>query len=341
MPRTPIVPRIAAYSLFVVVGACSSANLPTRTAADPLAPFARMFPGEWQMTVASGTSSFRTWHRGPSQHSLRIVTDGVDAMGEPWRELEVLYWHPGRQRICLLGWSSFSRGVAEAEIQFVGETVQFDIALHQLRGRRTLRSLWTFTGPDSYHAALLEAPPGPLAAFEPLVEWDLHRRQPPNPARSLAVEGLDEPVGHLGPLRQLLGTWQERPDPTQGAVSPVQVACEWMPLADVIQARVTGPSELGVGHMLDLFLYHHTGTGRLRCLAVSNDGHVHEGDVHVVAGAGVEISLQSHGPDRVLAHVVRIDFGEAGNVRQQVWRVEGDQRRLVHDRRFTRVDPRR
>lgn len=353
MPRTPIATLLTAGSLLVVLGACSSANhptaptstpTPTPTPADPLASFARMFPGEWQMTVASGTSSFRTWHRGPSLHSLRIVTDGVSASGEPWRELEVLYWHPTRQRICLLGWSSYARGVAEAEVRFVGETVQFDTALHQLRGRRTMRSLWTFSGPDTYHWELLEARPGPLAAFEPLAAWDLHRRQSPQPARSLAVAGLDEPVGYLGPLRQLLGSWLERPDQAgdqaEAGAAPMHVACEWMPLADVIQMRVTGASGAGAAHLLDVFLYHHTGSGRLRCFAVSHGGHVHEGDVQVVEGGGVQIDLQSHGPDRVLTHAVRLDFGVAGALHQQVWRVDGDQRQLVHDRHFAKVDPR-
>ena len=352
MPRMPIERRLAVWSLPIVLGACSSAKdqslassapppAATPDGDDPLAGFARMFPGEWQMTVASGTSMFRTWHRGPSRHSLRVVTDGVGAGGEPWRELEVLYWHPGRQRICSLHWSCYARGVAAAEVRWIGETVQFDSDLHQLRGRRTLRSLWTFTGPDTYHAALLEALPSPAATFTPLAEWDLHRRQPPDPARSLAVDGVDEPSGLLGPLRHLLGPWQERTDPANVAASPLRVACEWMPLADVIQARVAASSQAGDVPLLDLFLYHHTGTGRLRCFAVDNRGHVHEGDLHVADGGGVQIDLQSHGPDGVLGHVVRLDFDAAGAMHQRVWRVDGDRRRLVQDRHFTRSGPRR
>ena len=77
--------------------------------ASPMASFARMVSGEWRMTALSGTSTFDTWDWGPGKHSMRVMTDGSGAAGEPWRELQVFYWHPGRKQVCLLGLSPFAR----------------------------------------------------------------------------------------------------------------------------------------------------------------------------------------------------------------------------------------
>ena len=337
--------RIALSSLFVLV-ACSSAPDHGITDQDPppaapsldqgpLAGFARMFPGEWMVTFASGTSMFRTWQLGPSQHSLRIVKDGTGAGGEPWRELDVIYWHPGRQRVCLLGFSCYERGVAEAELRFGDETVQFDVDLHQVQARRTLRSVWTFQGPDTYHVSLLEKKPGPLADYTILTEWDFHRRQAPVQPRSLAVDGVNEPSLLLAPLRPLLGSWESRGDTTSADARPLQSTFEWMPLADVIHARVLGPGPAGDVPLLDLFLYHHTGRGSLRCFAVSNRGSVHEGDVQVMAGGSLQIELQGHDGAQVLAHTVQFDFDAAAAMHCRIWRREGTEQRLELDRRFT------
>lgn len=338
--------RLTLSSLLAILAACSAAQDHGTTGQDPppaaaslapgpLAGLLRMFPGEWMVTFASGTSMFRTWQRGPSDHSLQIVTDGEGAAGEPWRELEVVYWHPGRQRVCLLGFSSYARGVKEAEIQFREEKVQFDIDLHQVQGRRTLRSEWTFQGPDTYHATLLEKQPGPTTDFQLLAEWDFHRRQSPVPPRSVAVDGAGAPSYRLSPLQPLLGGWDNRTDAANADALPMQSVFEWLPLADVIHARVIAPSQAGDVPLLDVFLYHHTGKAALRCLAVSNRGHVYEGDVQALDGGGVQFDLQGHDGQQVLAYTARVDFDAAGT-HCRIWRIEGTERRLELDRRFTK-----
>src|SRR5262245_12640298 len=87
-------------------------------AANPTASFARMVGGEWKMTAAAGTSMFDTWHWGPGRHSMRVMTDGLGADGNPWRALGVVYWHPGRKQVCSLGLSPYGAGVAEGAIKF-------------------------------------------------------------------------------------------------------------------------------------------------------------------------------------------------------------------------------
>lgn len=338
--------RLATSCLLAILGSCSAAQDPGTTSQDPpptatplapgpLAGFARMFPGEWMVTFTGGTSMLRTWQRGPSEHSLRIITDGEGAVGEPWRDLEVVYWHPGRQRVCLLGFSCYARGVTEAEIRFGDETVQFDIDLHQVQARRTLRSVWTFQGPDTYHATLLERQPGPTTDFQLMVEWDFHRRQSPVPPRSLAVAGADAPSYRLSPLQPLLGRWENRADAANADALPMRTVFEWMPLADVIHARVITPSPTGDVPLLDVFLYHHTGREALRCFAVSNRGSVYEGDVQVLDGGGVQIDLQGHDGQQALAYTVRLDFAAAAALHCRIWRLDGTERRLELDRRFT------
>jgi hypothetical protein len=339
--------HLAFSSLFAILVACSTTPdhgltdqdpppAATRVAPDPLAGLARMFPGEWVVTFASGTSMFRTWQRGPSSHSLRIVTDGMGAGGDPWRELDVVYWHPGRQRVCLLGFSCYARGVAEAEVTFGEQSVQFDTQLHQVRALRTLRSVWTLQGPDTYHATLLEKSPGPSTDYELLAEWDWHRCQAPVPPRSLAVDGAKEPSLLLAPLRPLLGSWDSRVDAANANAWPLQSTFEWMPLADVIHARVLGAGPAGDAPLLDVFLYHHTGRGTLRCFAISNRGSVHEGDVRVLDGGSVQIELQGHDGAQALAHTVQLDFDAAGAMHCRIWCSDGAERRLELDRQFTK-----
>jgi hypothetical protein len=335
--------RIALSPLFALV-ACSSAkglgitdqDPPPAALPDRLAGFARMFPGEWRMTALSGTSMFRTWQRGPSRHSLRMVTDGQGAGGEPWRELDVVYWHPGRQRVCLLGFSSYARGVAEAELSFGEQSVQFDTELHQVGARRTLRSVWTFQGPDTYHATLLEKLPGLATDYELLTEWDWHRRQAPVVPRSLAVEGAMEPSLLLAPLRPLLGSWEGRVDAAAANAEPMQSTFEWMPIADVLHARVLGAGPAGDVPLVDVFLFHHTGRGSLRCFATSNRGSIHEGDVRLLDGGSLQIELQGHDGAQALTHTVQLDFDAAAAMQCRIWRREGTERRLELDRRFTK-----
>ena len=100
---------LAALAAVGFVPFAAAAQDPPAKVADPMASFARMVGGEWRMTAQSGTSMFDTWHWGPGKHSLRVMTDGSGADGKPWRELQAVYWHPGRKQVRLLGLSPFAR----------------------------------------------------------------------------------------------------------------------------------------------------------------------------------------------------------------------------------------
>ena len=125
-------------SLIAALAACAAGEdkSPPAKAADPMASFARLAPGEWRVTFRSGTSFFHTWHWGPGKHSLRRMTDGSGAGGEPWRAVQVFYWHPGHKQVRVLGVEPVARGVAEGTITFEGDAADgvFDLVQLDMKG---------------------------------------------------------------------------------------------------------------------------------------------------------------------------------------------------------------
>ena len=165
---------------------------------NPMASFARMVGGEWKVTFTSGTSMYDTYYWGPGQHSVRVMTHGEDAAGNPWRALGVVYWHPGRKQLCTLGLNPYAGSVSEGTISVVGETTEAASELNQNGARRKIVSREVFDGPDKYHTALLEEiEPGKLM---PLVEWDYFRSKTITPVQPLPTENPPKPSERLKAL---------------------------------------------------------------------------------------------------------------------------------------------
>ncbi len=313
---------------------------------DPMAPFARLVGGEWKMTAASGTSMYDTWHWGPGRHSLRAMTHGEAADHSPWRELRVLYWHPGRKQVCLLGVGPFQRSVWEGTMKFDGETAEALADLHQSGPRhRRMRVRWTFDGPDTYHEELLEATGA--KGFEHLAAWDRFRSRPaaptpvqPNPATNLAAPPV--PSEFLKALEPLLGhTWGAAgiPELEWAAGPDLRSTVEWIPYADYLYVRVAAPvKDAEPAHVLDAYIYHHTETGKLRCLALSSRGGVYEGDIAVRGGGALEIDLKGYEGDRVVPYAVRFSFVKGGDLSQRVWSVKDSERTLLFELRHKRAE---
>ena len=136
--------------------------------------------------LAAGTGLYETWHWGPGRHSLRVMTDGIGGDGKPWRELGVVYWHPGRKQVRSLELSTYRAGVAEGTIKFEGEASDAIIDMYQTGDHRKLKSRWTFDGPDKYRDELLESTG---AEYFRLAAWNRRRIAPPATPRPRAVEG--------------------------------------------------------------------------------------------------------------------------------------------------------
>ncbi len=305
----------------------------------PMSSFARMATGERRRPALTRANLFDTWHWGPGKHSMLSLTRGSGAEGEPWRELQVYYWHPGRKQVCLLGVSPFARGVSEGTIQFEGETAQAVFDIHQTGGRRELCLRWTFDGPDSYHSMLLE---DSGAGFAPLAEWDYVRLEALTPSPPPSAEETPRPSEHLQPLESLLGkTWAAEGVWADGAAVQVETELEWVPYANAIHARVLAPTkEGGPLHMLDAYIYHHTGANAVRCLALSNRGGVYEGDLSVLDGGALQLDLKGYEEDHVVQHVVRLDLGQDGATRNRIWSLAGQQlRTLLLDVQHQEVEP--
>ncbi len=307
-------------------------------AASPVASFARLVSGEWRVTFLSGTSQFVTWHWGPGKHSLRGFTDGSDAVGNPWRALHLIYWHPGRKHVAFLGLSPFARGVMDGTIRFEGETVNAVFFLYQTIAVRKMGLRWDFDGPDRYHSTLLEEM-GP-AGLQPVNEWDYARSTALTPVR-LFTDMAPKLPEHLSALEALVGrTWETRENQATGETLPLRSTFEWLPFSDWVYARVLAPSpDSEPRRLLDVYIYSHTGMGKLRVLGLSDRGGVYEGDVIALADGALELDLKGYEGDRTVSRTVSFDFEKEGTLRQRVWSVEDPERRLLLDVRHKEIQP--
>jgi hypothetical protein len=231
-----------------------------------------------------------------------------------------------------------ARGVTEGTIKFEGDNAEGTFDLYQTGGRRKMGRRWTFDGPDKYHETLLEATG--TDGLKPLTAWDHVRSRPPATPRPRTVEGA-KPSKHLMALEPLLGrTWEAQGEWVAGGAFYTRTSFEWVPLADAIYARVLTPSKDGEpGHLLDAYFYHHTGTGTLRCLALSARGGVYEGDLSSLDGGALQIDLKGYEGERVIPLVVRLEFDQDRTLRQRVWALDGTKRSLLLDVRHKDREP--
>jgi hypothetical protein len=309
-------------------------------AANPMAAFGRLVGGEWEQTARNGTSLYRTWHWGPGKHSIREVTAGAGAGGDAWHELRVMYWHPGRKQVRLLGVNPFSRSVAEGSIRFTGDTADAVFDMHQTGGRRKLGLRWSFDGPDKHHEVLLEET-GP-DGLKPLAAWDRVRSRAPAPRPDTAGK---EPKrsDRLKALDPLAGTtWEARGKLANGDEFHAQTTFELIPIIEVVHARVRVPGkDADSGHALDAYVFHHTGANALRCLALSSTGGVYEGNVSVPDGGSLQLDLTGFEGDRETPLTARLEFESDGSLRQRVWLPSGAGRDLLLDVRHRAVRPKK
>jgi hypothetical protein len=339
-------PTWLATSFLTALLACSASQdeRPDAKASDhPLARSGRLIGGEWRQTALSGKTMYTTSHWGPGKHSLRSMTHGFGAGGEPWRDLGVAYWHPGRKQLLQLGLTPFRHGVSEGVIQVEGDTSEAFVDLYQTGDHRKLVARTVFEGPDKYRSALLEvigsADPAPLG------EWEFFRSWTLTPVIPLTASEAGSPSVHLKALEPFLdqawkSTGEPRGDWTSGAGFTIQAIVEWITLADGIYARVLGPLEDGEPvHLLDAYVFHHTGTGAVRCLALSHLGGVYEGDLTVLENGALELALQGYEGDRLAPIVARFDFEEDGAVRSRFWSRAGSERELKLDLRLAKLAP--
>jgi hypothetical protein len=297
--------------------------------ANPMASFGRLVSGEWRTKMGSGTSSC-SWHWGPGAYSVRAAN-----------AMEVYYWHPGRKEVCMLSLSPFARGVAEGTIKFEGETADGVFDLYQTSGHRKMGLRWAFDGPDKYRDTLLEAT-GP-EGLKPMNEWVYIRSKTLTAARPRVAEEAPKPSERMMAFKSLLGcSWDAKGDLTAGDALHLQSSFELIPDVDGIYVCVKAPTKTGEPtQLLDAYIYYHTGTESLRCLALSNRGGVHEGGVTVLDGGALQFDLKGYEGDRVVPRVVRFDFEAEGTLHERVWSLEGPKRTLELDVRHKKLEPKK
>ena len=344
------------YALFpfVLIAGCSSPpdNEPVTVPAsvqpvaknsDRMEPFSGLIGGRWKTTAVAGTDTYDTWHWGPERNSIRKMTAGTAPSGEPWHGISVYFWHPGRKEVRTLGVSPFARGVSEGTFTFDGEKADGLVDMHQTIGHRVFGRRWTFEGPDAYHDELLDKVP---EGFSLQNEWRRFRVDAASKDERAAERtraDAAKPSEFIKPIERLLGhTWEGKAvpgvaaGPTAGALR-TRTTFEYVPDADAMYGRVQTLDPDGTSsHAMDLYLYHHTGAGVLRCLALANsnegEGIVYEGDITPGDnGRGLRIDLRAHQSSGVSTIDARIDFEPPGGLRFRAWSTEGKDRTLILD----------
>lgn len=246
---------------------------------------------------------------------MRMMSHGVDGSGSPWLSLGVTYWHPGLRQVRSLAIQSIERGVAEGTISADGEDWATTITMNQRGVRRSLLERSGFRGPDTFHVVLLEEiHPG---RFDKLVEWDFKRASGITPVPAAPPGGpprTHERLRFLEPLRDR--AWVATDHGGKRNTPALESSVEWVPFADGYFIRTTAPNPHGEPtHLLDAYLYHHTGTGAVRCLALANGSGVFEGDVHELGGGAFRVDLTGSDGERTSPLSAVFEVGADGIVR--------------------------
>jgi hypothetical protein len=313
-----------------------------------MSSFARLVGGEWRVTFASGATASHVWHWGPGQRSMRRMAYGMadssQAASNPWAG-EVLYWHPGLRQVRLLSLHEdipgVGRGVAEGTIRFDGETSDAVITLDQPRGRRRLGQRQAFEGPDKYREILLEDGGAGLAPLNTLDFVRVKERfAAPLPAAEPPVRALPADWKPFEPL--VGGTWKAEGATDGGSRFPIHSTFAWEPSLEVVIARASSLLAAGeAAPLLEAYIYRQVRDAGLRCLVLSQQGGVYEGDVTVVAGGALQLDLKAYEGDRVAVLEVRFDIQDRGRLRTRVWSVEGAVQKLTLDVEHTHLEPKR
>lgn len=326
----PLLTSLAIMLVFGAIGCCPAQQGDSASATqspepsegvERMASFSRFIGGEWRMGAPGMTAvMIETWTWGPGRHSVLASTEGVNVADEnsPWRAVQVFYWHPGLKQICVFGLSPYSNGVSEGSISFEGDVADGMFDLYQTNQSPRARKMglhWAFEGPDKYHDVLLEAT-GP-EGLKTLAEWDHHRSYAPASPRPLDGVKVPRPPDTLSAFVPLLNPdWGARLEWRSGGDADVRITFEWIPFADCIRARITSPTKDGAQtHLFDVYLYRHTGTGALRCLALSDKGGVYVGDVTVLAGGSLQFSLMGHEAEKAVPYELRTEMEKDGAIR--------------------------
>lgn len=316
--------------------------------ADPMASFARLVGGEWQVTFTSGMSASHAWLWGPGKFSMGKMAYMSDSADNPWAG-EVMYWHPGRKQVRMLSLHGeipgIGRGVADGTIKFEGQTADAVIDLYQPPGRRKLKSRMAFDGLDKYRESLLEDSGG---GYQPLAEWEFVRIKERSGARPHTAELAPPKLSkHLKAFEALVGpTWESggeaKGDWAARNALHIRSTFEWVESLEVIYARVVEPASDGQPtSILEAYIYHHVTADALRCLALSNRGGVYEGDVSVLDGGALQLDLKGYEGDRVVLYAVRLDFEKDGTLHHRVWSLQGTERTLLLDVHHKKLEPKK
>ncbi len=281
---------------------------------NPMENFSGMTKGRWKTTYTSGHSVLDTWQWGPGRQSIRSLTEGAAGNGDPWNVVTVYYWHPVQKVVRSLTVTPYARGVGEGTIAFDGKAASAEYDMFQSREPRKLAVRWTFEGADLYRDSLLERT---ARGVEPLFEWRRIRVSDGEKIAMPARAKPPKPSTLLKPLTGLLGVWESS---DKGG----RMEFRHIPDADMIIGRLTTIDVKKGPLVTDMYLYHHTGKGKLRWLGLSVDPQtsgavVTEGDVTPVDVRKLNFDFKDHRQSGTTDRKQSFEFDPSGTLRYRVW----------------------
>ena len=296
---------------------------------NPMENFSGMTKGRWKTTYTSGHSVLDTWQWGPGRKSIRSMTEGASGNGDPWNVVTVYYWHPVQKVVRSLTVTPYLRGVGEGAIAFDGKAASGEYDMFQSREPRKLAVRWTFEGADLYRDSLLERT---AQRFEPLAEWRRIRVSEGEKVAMPARAKPPKPSTLLKPLTGLLGVWESS---EKGG----RMEFRYIPDADLIVGQLMTLDDKKRSLVTDLYLYHHTGKGKLRWLGLSVDPQtsgavVTEGDVTPVDGRQLNFDFKDHRDSGTTDRKQSFEFDPRGTLRYRAWSSTSGSHKPILDIRY-------
>lgn len=279
----------------------------------PLHQFEKLVSESWIVTANTGTKMEHTWKWGPGKKSIERWTEGLDAQGNPWRELAIYYWHPKDMKINFLGISSFQAGITRGTIEFKGESATIDSTLVQEKwGRRQMQTRWTFKSADHYVETLFEKDAS--GNLVQLVDLNHHRSQPerqkivtpPRPSSDQSqFKGLDFLYGQ---------PWSSSSE--DGKQLNLDWSLTWIPVANFLYGEVRENAKGNAQDHFHFFIYRDHDSKTLRFLALCHNSDVFTGEVNVASSGSVQFDLERSSSSTTEKLVSTIEKISAENLKQ-------------------------
>lgn len=284
-----------------IVGTFSTSTEPQGDEQSPLHHFEIFTSDSWEVTAATGRKMVHKWKWGPGRNSIERWTEGESAMGDPWRELVVYYWHPQEKKIRFLGISPYNSGVNLGTIEFDGKSAVTESTLVQSTGRRNMQTRWAIENSDHYVETLLEKDTsGKL--FE-LVSFDHRRIKATSNQQEIPSLGKEIGMAFKGLEPLFEKSWTGRSDTLNRSH---RWSLDWIPIAKFCYGTISDDAKDESQNSVNFCVYKLSDKPALRFLALCSNSDVVNGFVTFAPDGRIQLQLTrntKNGIEQILSSI--------------------------------------